>query len=155
MGGGVTRPAIAGVNHVGISVTDLDRSIQFYCDELGTTVVRKPFGGFRGFSGRVAIVALGAHILDLYEHSANTGEGFDPARTGLDHIGFTATSLDELHGWRRWFESRDVECSPIREILNNMGAMFDFVDPNGIQLEFTYIDIGQLPPQAPSWVFRT
>ncbi|HEX2285878.1 MAG TPA: VOC family protein [Mycobacterium sp.] len=155
VGSSLERPAIVGINHVGISVTDVERSIRFYCDVLGASIVRKPFGGYRGFSGRMAIHALGTHILDLFEHAANGGEQFQPNRTGLDHIGLTATSDDELNAWASWLDSCDVKCSAIREVENNMGAMFDFVDPDGIQLEFLVIDTGQLPPQAPPTVFRS
>ena len=156
MGSDLKRPAIAGVNHVGISVTDLERSIRFYCDVLGAAMVRKPFGGDRGFSGRMAVLALGSHILDLFEHTANEGEHFAPARTGLDHIGLSATSTDELNAWADWLDRCDVKHSVIREVEKNMGAMFDFVDPDGIQLEFLYIDTAQLPPpHAPPRVFQS
>jgi glyoxylase I family protein len=155
MGRDLERPAVAGVNHVGTSVTDLERSIRFYCDVLGATVVREPYSGDRAsFSGRIAILALGTHILDLFEHAGNRGESFEPARTGLDHIGLGATCNDELTAWASWLDSCDVKRSAIRELENNMGALFDFVDPDGIQLEFLFIDIGQLPPQAPPGVFQ-
>jgi len=156
MGSELARPRIAGMNHVGISVTNLERSIRFYCDVLGAAMVRQPYGGERAaFSGRMAILALGSHVLDLFEHSANHGERFEPARTGLDHIGLTANSSDELHAWAGWLESCDVACSPIREVENNMGALFDFADPDGIQWEFLFIDVTKLPPQSPDGVFHS
>jgi catechol 2,3-dioxygenase-like lactoylglutathione lyase family enzyme len=34
------RPQLVGVSHFGFSVTDLDRSIEFYCDVLGATLIR-------------------------------------------------------------------------------------------------------------------
>ncbi|AGB24817.1 lactoylglutathione lyase-like lyase [Mycobacterium sp. JS623] len=154
MGSELARPHIGGINHVGISVTNLERSIRFYCDVLGVAMVRQPYGGERAaFSGRMAILALGSQVLDLFEHSANRGERFEPARTGLDHIGLTANSRDELQSWASWLESCDVTCSPIREVENNMGALFDFADPDGIQLEFLFIDVTKLPPQSPEGVF--
>jgi len=155
MGSDLARPHIGGVNHVGISVTNLERSIRFYCDVLGAALVRKPYSGERAaFSGRMAILALGSQVLDLFEHSANGGERFEPARTGLDHIGLTASSSDELHAWAGWLDDCDVPCSPIRAVENNMGALFDFVDPDGIQLEFLFIDVGKLPPQSPEGLLR-
>ena len=155
MGSELKRPSIAGVNHVGISVTNLERSIRFYCDVLGAVIIREPYGGERAaFSGRMAILVLGSQVLDLFEHSGNNGERFDPARTGLDHIGLIANSSDELQGWASWLDDCNVRRSPLREVENNMGALFDFVDPDGIQLEFLFIDTGQLPPQAPPGVFE-
>jgi glyoxylase I family protein len=101
----------------------------------------------------MAILALGSQVLDLFEHSANGGEQFDPARTGLDHIGLSARSNDELRAWASWLDAHDVACSPIREVENNMGALFDFVDPDGIQVELLFIDVGKLPPQSPEGIF--
>jgi hypothetical protein len=109
-------------------------------------VQRRPLS----ISGRMAILAIGSHILDLFEHSANGGEQFEPTRTGLDHIGLTANSSDELRSWARWLEGCDVPRSAIREVENDMGALFDFVDPDGIQLECLFIDVGKLPPKAPT-----
>jgi glyoxylase I family protein len=57
--------------HLGFSVTDLDRSIKFYCDVLGAALVRAPCDGDSpSFSGPLAFVTLGSNGLDLYEHAA-------------------------------------------------------------------------------------
>ena len=78
------HPQIAGVHHMGLSVRDLDRSIRFYCDVLGAALFREPYdGNSPSFSGRMAIVGLGALGLDLIEHASNGGEQFQPGRTGL------------------------------------------------------------------------
>jgi glyoxylase I family protein len=115
MAGDCTRPVVAGVNHVGISVTDIERSIAFYCDVHGASLAQKPFRGFRGFSGRMAIVILGSHVLDLNEHATNSGDSFDPARTGLDHIGLSVATIAKLEAWADWLDRCCVEHSVIRE----------------------------------------
>jgi catechol 2,3-dioxygenase-like lactoylglutathione lyase family enzyme len=93
----VGHPQIAGVHHMGLSVRDLDRSIRFYCDVLGAALFREPYdGNSPSFSGRMAIVSLGALGLDLIEHASNGGEQFQPGRTGLDHLSFPTESLDDL-----------------------------------------------------------
>lgn len=128
-------------------MTDLEQSVRFYRDVLGATVVRKPYRGDRAaFSGRMAILALGAHILDLFEHAANGHETFEPAHTGLDHIGLTATSSEQLQSWANWLDRCGVARSEIRQVDDNLGALFDFVDPDGIQLEFLFLDTDALPP---------
>jgi glyoxylase I family protein len=135
-------------------VARLEPSIRFYCDVLGATVVRKPFSGDRAsFAGRMAILALGTHILDLFEHEANGGERFDPARTGLDHIGLNAGSREELHAWANWLDGLNVARSPIREVDGDLGCLFDFRDPDGIQLEFLFIDAAKLPALSPPGLF--
>lgn len=141
-------PHLRGAHHLAFSVTDLERSIAFYCDVLGAALVRPPFDGESpAFSGRMAIVALGATGLDLFEHAANGSEPFDPARTGLDHVGFAAESAEELQSWVDRLESCDVTHSGIRDITfggTTIGAMFDFCDPDGIQLEFLFRDSAKI-----------
>ena len=95
----------------------------------------------------MAIVALGATGLDLLEHAESAREPFDPVRTGLDHLGFAADSLDELHDWARWLDACNIPHSGVRTIVPGdtvgaepVGAMLDFRDPDGIQLEFLFLD---------------
>jgi glyoxylase I family protein len=140
---GVDRPRPSGVDHVGLSVTDLDRSISFYRDELGALLVVAPFEGFRGFLGRMAVVLVGMTIIDLYEHEANRGERFDPARTGLDHLALAAESYEEVDAWARWLDSRGIPRSEVRD-SDGFGALFDFVDPDGIQIEMSFLDRNML-----------
>jgi len=139
----VDRPQLSGVDHVGLSVTDLDRSISFYCDELGALLVVPPFDGYRGFAGRMAVLLLGLTIVDLLEHSANGGEKFQPARTGLDHLALAAESYDEVDAWVRWLDSRGIPHSEVRD-SDGFGALFDFVDPDGMQIEISFLDRNML-----------
>jgi glyoxylase I family protein len=133
-------PAHVGVSHVGLSVADLDRSLAFYCDVLRAALLVPPCDGFsENFSGRMAIIRLGAHGVDLFQHTANSGERFEPARTGLDHLGLTVDSLDDLQAWAEWLDAHDVPRSDIRD-AQGTGGIFDFVDPDGIQLEFYFLD---------------
>ena len=71
------------MHHLGISVTNLERSMRFYRDVVGADLLVGPHDGTSpSFEGRMAILSLGGCIFDLYAHSRNQGEGFDPARTG-------------------------------------------------------------------------
>jgi glyoxylase I family protein len=135
----VSRPNQSGVGHVGLSVTDLDRSVSFYRDVLGALLVVPPFEGYRGFSGRMAILMLGLTVLDLYEHAGNCGERFDPARTGLDHLALAAQSYEEVDAWTRWLDARGIPRSEVRD-SDGFGALFDFLDPDGIQIELSFLD---------------
>lgn len=145
MEGESTRPRLAGLHHFGISVANLERSMRFYCDVLGADVLvaETPEGeDQRRFSGRAAILSLGGHVIDLCEHSGNAGDPFDPVRTGLDHFALEAESLDDLRAWANWLDTSGVARSEIRKVAGGVGTMFDFVDPDGIQIEFAHFDIG-------------
>jgi glyoxylase I family protein len=139
------RPPQLGIDHVGVSVTNLEQSIAFYCDVLGAEVVF-PILKSRNFEGRRAVLSLGTQIFDVNEFTSNGGEDFDPARTGLDHLGLTVASREELERWAQWLDEHDIERSPIRDHDLDVPpvkwqiAMFDFRDPDGIQLEFSYVE---------------
>jgi glyoxylase I family protein len=140
-----TRPRLAGLHHFGISVANLERSILFYCDVLGADVLMAdtPEGeDLRRFRGRAAILSLGGQVFDLCEHSSNAGERFDPVRTGLDHFALEAESVDDLRAWASWLDTSGVARSEIRKVAGDLGTMFDFVDPDGIQIEFAHYNVG-------------
>ena len=141
MSGDHARPRCVGIGHMGLSVTDLDRSIAFYSDVLGATVVRGPYDGDRpSFAGRMALIRFGSLSVDVYQHVGNRNERFDPAHTGLDHLALAAATFEELEAWARWLDEHQVARSPIRDIYG-VGSMFDFTDPDGIQFEFFYLDV--------------
>jgi glyoxylase I family protein len=136
------RPAaITSPHHMGFSVSDLDRSIRFYCDVLGGALLREPYDGDSpAFSGRMALVAFGIFGLDLFEHAENDRGAFQPFRTGLDHLAFPAQSVEELEQWASWLDNCGVSHSDIRD-AGGFGSMFNFADPDGIQLELIFVDL--------------
>jgi catechol 2,3-dioxygenase-like lactoylglutathione lyase family enzyme len=78
----LARPLVSGISHLGLSVTDLDRSIAFYRDVLGAVLVRAPYDGDNpSFSGHLALIKLGPLGIDLYQHAATRDESFDPAQS--------------------------------------------------------------------------
>jgi glyoxylase I family protein len=117
--------------------------MRFYRDVVGADLLVGPHDGTSpSFAGRMAILSLGGCIFDLYEHSRNEGERFDPARSGLDHFALAATSLDELQAWATWLDTCGVARSAVREAADGRAKIFDFVDPDGIQIEFIHLNLG-------------
>ncbi len=116
--------------------------MRFYREVVGSDLLVGIHDGTSpSFLGRMAILSLGGQILDLYEHSSNEGERFDPVRTGLDHFALEATSLEELQQWATWLDACGVARSEVREVAGGHGAIFDFVDPDGIQIEFIHLNL--------------
>jgi catechol-2,3-dioxygenase len=67
-------------------------------------------------------------------HEGARGERFIELTTGLDHLGFRASSRAELEEWERRFDQHGVSYTPIRDM--EMGSHLNFRDPDGIALEF-------------------
>lgn len=118
----------AGVNHVALSVRDLELSTQFYSGVLGFLPVLD-FG-----VGRVLMDRNTGFTIGLMKHPNGSPDRFSETRTGLDHLGFAAADRAELEEWVERFQDAGVEFSPIDE--QPLGHHLNFKDPDGIALEF-------------------
>ena len=120
-------PAVGVVDHVSLSVTDLEVSERFYVEVLGFASVID-FGEVRLLLHRGTGLMLG-----LARHGA--GGRFTERATGLDHLGLAAGSRDELLAWEERFRSAGVEHTPVRDMP--FGSHLNFRDPDGIALELS------------------
>ena len=124
-------PGIEGVNHITLTVTDVERSRQWYESVLGfRTLNVLEIGGYR-------MVVLGdprsGTVLALDRQAGAEGGPFDETRTGLDHLSFAVRDTDELRAWRAHLEQLGVPHSPMSE--DPFGLVLVFRDPDNIQLE--------------------
>jgi glyoxylase I family protein len=126
-------PTIAGIHHVSITVSDIDRSVAWYEELLGLVQLmeeKHPDGGGHA-------VVLGkpdwSMCLGVHHHDTNGAERFSETRTGLDHVGFLVSSRAELDAWEARLTQRSVEHSPITDAEGY--AVLVFRDPDNIQLE--------------------
>jgi glyoxylase I family protein len=120
-------PEFAGLNHVSLSVTDLDASQRFYTEVLGFLAVLDTG------TARVCLHKQTGFALALVRHRDGAGGRFDETRTGIDHLGFAAADRDELVAWQQRLEAAGVEHSPIQDLP--LGHHLNFRDPDGIALE--------------------
>jgi glyoxylase I family protein len=124
-------PELAGISHIDLTVTDVDRSVRFYTEVLGFEVVRR----FERADFRLADMRhprLGAEMC-VRQPAANDGSAFDESRTGLDHLSFRVANRAELERWQEHFEHHGVTYTPIVDAP--YGAVLVFRDPDNIQLE--------------------
>src|SRR5690348_8538869 len=85
----VPAPALGAIHHVGITVTDLARSVAWYRRVLGMVVAEERYPGGR----TVVLIRPGTAVdIGLDDHDANEGERFAPHRTGLDHVSLAVPS---------------------------------------------------------------
>ena len=131
-------PPFRGMTHISLSVSDFDRSFDFYQRVLGLTVLVPPYDG-EVFEGRQALFIVGRIALGLQGHAANKGESFDPTRTGLDHLAFMVESADQLEVWSARLDNEGIAHSEIKP-AGAFGKMIELRDPDGIQLELHHLE---------------
>jgi glyoxylase I family protein len=111
-----TPASPAQFDHFGISVTDLGRSLDFYCEVLGAVVLARPHSDDQFNFRRVVVTLDGPVVFDINEFATNSRESFDPSRTGLDHLAFSVPSREALVAWAAHVDSKGVAHSPIRDV---------------------------------------
>jgi len=122
-------PEFSTVHHVSLSVTDLERSREWYERVLLLHEVRS------ATIAGVTLTVLGASgfSLTLCRHPANRGQPFQETVTGLDHLSFAVADVEALRAWVAHFDRVGVAHSPIAE--DPFGPVLVFRDPDNIQLE--------------------
>ena len=119
----------AGVDHVSLTVSDLDTSQCFYTDVLDFVMVLDV-----GY-GRIFMHPGTGFTLSLMRHEGARGGAFSELTTGLDHLGLTAGSRAELEEWEARFDALGVTYTPTRDM--EFGFHLNFRDPDGIALELS------------------
>jgi glyoxylase I family protein len=122
-----TMPAI---NHVAVTVTDLDASVEWYNRVLGVKpVLDEDTGPFRH-----VVYELSGTLLGLHGFPALTSEEpFDERRPGLDHVAFGCASREELVAWAARLDELGVARGEIVDA--GYGSGLAFRDPDNIALE--------------------
>ncbi|BBX42496.1 VOC family protein [Mycobacterium simiae] len=132
----LTNTSIA---HVRLTVTDIERSRQFYesvfdwpvlleiptnADEATREELSFLYGG--------VIYDLGGTLLGLRPVATDR---FHEDRTGLDHIAFRLATRDELDAAAAHLDDVGVEHEPVKDI--GPSYILEFRDPDNIALELT------------------
>lgn len=126
-----TMPEFSGFSHLALTISDLERSKQWYSDVLGWQPMMEATdeGGIHFAFGLLP----GGIGLGLRQHPSGSGDNFSPERTGLDHASFAVDSREQLEGWERHLADKGATFSPIVEAP--YGAVLSFKDPDRIALE--------------------
>jgi catechol 2,3-dioxygenase-like lactoylglutathione lyase family enzyme len=83
------------LDHVGLKVTDMDRSLRFYCDGLGLRLLRRKDNA-PGIAS--AVLAVGTQEMNLFSNPDFAASPTDDDPPGLDHfcLEVESASIDEL-----------------------------------------------------------
>jgi glyoxylase I family protein len=123
-----------GLQHVAITVSDLERSTRWYSTLFGSGPVLdedEESGTFHH-----TVFALGSGMLfGLHTHmGAETGDRADERRTGLDHISFALPGSAELEQWQTRLDELGIAHGGVKKA--HYGSGISFRDPDNIALEF-------------------
>ena len=143
-------PRVVGVDHVSLTVDDLDRSVGFYCGLLGLTLhdrgrlepeLIEQMTGMPNAEVDYADVDLGSRILELLHHrtaAVRRPIASRQERPGSVHIGLRVDDAAAVHG--RLAAAGFAPLSPPRTLPDDgsgwSGSIVFYVrDPDGVMLE--------------------
>lgn len=125
---------LARTGHIGINVSDLGRSVDFYAEVFGLDVVGREDGDTDG--RRYAFLGHdGDLVLTLWEQATAP---FDAAAAGLHHLSFQAEDVDQVQAAEQRLRSMGATfvhegVVPHGEGVSSGGIFF--LDPDGTRLE--------------------
>ena len=124
-------PEIEGVNHIALTVSDIDASVAWYQKVLEAQVLMEQK---EDTFDRVALL-VPPLIIGMTKHKgATAGDRFSEARVGLDHVSFGVPNRAALDEWAKRMDDLGVPHGPIRDV--EYGSTLVIRDPDNIQLEF-------------------
>ncbi len=137
--------------HIGLNVTDLDRSLAFYRDVLGFSLLAegKEEDGPSG-TRRYAFLGDGERLaLTLWQQA---GQPYGPDRAGLHHLALEADSIERVREYEEALRAYGAEFAHDGVVAHREGAgsggIF-FHDPDGTRLEIS-VPSGAEGAPAPS-----
>ena len=134
-------PNLHALHHVGLTVSDVERSEPWYANVFGfeRVMVEAHHGSGDGYT--VVLNRPGTPIfIGLDHHVGGDASTFDERRTGLDHLAFGVTHRDELDRWVSHFDALGLAHSGINDVTEPFPfATLIVRDPDNIQLELTWM----------------
>lgn len=119
------------IHHIAIIVSDVDRSLTFYEDLLGFSVLKRTFREERQ-SWKIDMVK-GEMQLELFTFPHAPNRPSRPEALGLRHLAF---GVDNLLAMMHRFSALAWPVEPIREDALTGKRFFFTSDPDGLPIEF-------------------
>jgi catechol 2,3-dioxygenase-like lactoylglutathione lyase family enzyme len=119
------------LHHATLTVRDPERSADFYQRLFGPAQVVRREGPTWV---RLRLLWPNGLMLGFTRHATTAdGDRFDPARPGLDHVGLSCGSADEVHQWAARFDELGRERGPVEE--TPYAVVVTGRDPDGLPVE--------------------
>jgi glyoxylase I family protein len=129
----------SSIAHVRLTVTDIERSRQFYESVFGWPVLIETPESADAATQQALSFLFGGVIYDLGGTLVGlrpvASDSFHEDRCGLDHLAFRVASKAELDAAAEHLDSLAVDREPIKDI--GPSYILEFRDPDNIALELT------------------
>ena len=117
-------------HHIAIICSDYRRSMEFYVEKLGFSVVREVWREER--KDYLTMLQNGDVVLELFTKPDAPARVTQPEALGLRHLAFHVENVEEAAAW---LNARGVQTESVRSDPVNGGRMTFFRDPDGLPLE--------------------
>ncbi len=131
-----------GINHIRLTVTDINRSREFYTQVLGFEVALEAPPGDDPAARAMSEMLFGGVIFQTngmlfgLRPVAPGSDRFNEDRVGLDHLSFNVAGRDDLDRAARLLDERGVSHGDIKDLgPDSKMYILEFRDPDNIQLE--------------------
>jgi catechol 2,3-dioxygenase-like lactoylglutathione lyase family enzyme len=132
--------SITGLQHVGIPVTDLKTSTEFY-EKLGFVMVMEAPFKFNNEPGTCIMMKYGDIMMELYQLPERELFGIKNRTDGhIDHIAFDVPDIDDTFATLKDAGYTILEETPtFLKFWRNGCKFFNILGPNGERLEFNQV----------------
>ncbi|WP_043669783.1 VOC family protein [Streptomyces xylophagus] len=125
------------LGHIGLNVTDLDRSLAFYLDVLGFAALSEGKDGDRRYAFLGDGDGDGRPVLTLWQQAQGP---YDSDRAGLHHLAFAADSIEQVERYEEALKAYGAEFAYEGVVAHREGAASGgifFHDPDGTRVEIS------------------
>ena len=131
---------INSLQHIGLPVTDINRSVSFY-EKLGFENVMAATFDYNNDKGNVVMMKLNDIIVELYQMPPKELEEIRNRTNGhIDHIAFDVDNIDTAFSVLKEAGFNIIESQPVFLAFWQKGCKyFNMTGPDGERLEFNQI----------------
>lgn len=120
------------VHHIAIIASDYARSLAFYTDILGLSVIAENYRSERG-SYKTDLALDGEYIVELFSFPNPPARVSRPEAAGLRHLAF---EVDDLDSSVHELDAKGVTHEEVRTDEYTGKRFVFFQDPDGLPIEF-------------------
>jgi glyoxylase I family protein len=138
-----TAPAVTGLHHFSLTVSDVEASAPWYERVFRMNRVPATFPHYGAEDEGYAVLLIDPRsgiAIGLHHHQANPGQPFDECQNGLDHVSFGVAGRGDLDAWVAWLDELGIEHSGVIDTVSPVPySVVVFRDPDNIQLELFHV----------------